>query len=233
MSLLETTDIVAGYGDFQALFGISLSIEDGEVVAIIGANGAGKSTFLKTITGLLRPRQAADIRFDGRPIGALEPNDIVALGIAMVPEGRRLFPSLSIDDNLRMGAYCGRFGPWTLERVYKLFPALAERRHAFSSTLSGGQQQMLAIGRALMTNPKLLLCDELSLGLAPRVIRDIYGAMPAIRAEGATVLIVEQDIKRAMQAADRVYCLQKGRITLEGRPSDLTREEIKLAYFGV
>jgi branched-chain amino acid transport system ATP-binding protein len=233
MSLLETTDLVAGYGDFQALFGISFAIEEGETVAIIGSNGAGKTTLLKTVTGLLRPRDAVDIRFQGAAIGTLEPDEIVKLGIAMVPEGRRLFPSLSIEENLRMGAYCGRVGPWTLSRVYDLFPMLAERRNAPSPTLSGGQQQMLAIGRALMANPTLLLCDELSLGLAPIVIRDIYAAMPGIRAEGTTILIVEQDINKALQAADRVYCMQKGRITLEGKPADLTREEIKLAYFGM
>jgi len=233
MSLLLTEDLVAGYGDFQALFGVSLAIEQGETVAIIGANGAGKTTLLRTICGLLRSRHPADVQFAGMPIGALEPEQIVTLGIAMVPEGRRPFPSLSVDDNLRMGSYCGRTGPWTLDRVYALFPNLAERRSAMSPTLSGGQQQMLAIGRALMTNPRLLLCDELSLGLAPIVIRDIYAAMPGIRAEGTTILIVEQDIQRALRAVDRVYCMQKGRITLKGRPTELTREEIKLAYFGV
>src|SRR3984893_9300177 len=233
MSLLQTEHLVAGYGDFQALFGVSLAIEQGETVAIIGANGAGKSTLLRTICGLLRSRQPTDVRFDAVPIGGLEPEQIVTLGIAMVPEGRRAFPSLSVDDNLRMGAYCGRKGPWTLDRVYALFPNLAERRLAMSPTLSGGQQQMLAIGRALMANPKLLLCDELSLGLAPIVIRDIYAAMPGIRAEGTTILIVEQDIRRALRASDRVYCMQKGRVTLEGRPHELTREQIKLAYFGV
>jgi branched-chain amino acid transport system ATP-binding protein len=233
MSLLETTNLVAGYGDFQALFGISLSIEEGETVAIIGSNGAGKTTLLRTVSGLLRPRDAADVQFAGTAIGSLEPDQIVTLGIAMVPEGRRLFPSLSIEENLRMGAYCGRAGPWTLERVYRLFPMLMERRHAPSPTLSGGQQQMLAIGRALMANPRLMLCDELSLGLAPIVIRNIYAAMPGIRAEGTTILIVEQDINRALQAAERVYCMQKGRITLQGRPADLTRDQIKHAYFGM
>jgi branched-chain amino acid transport system ATP-binding protein len=233
MTLLETEDLVAGYGDFQALFGVSLAVEEGETVAIIGANGAGKSTLLKALCGLLRSRRPTDIRFDSRPIGSLAPESIVALGIAMVPEGRRPFPSLSVEDNLRMGGYCGRPGPWTLERVFSLFPILAERRSAMSTTLSGGQQQMLAIGRALMTNPRLLLCDELSLGLAPIVIRDIYAAMPGIRTEGTTVLIVEQDIQRALRAADRVYCMQKGKVTLEGRPADLTRDQIKLAYFGL
>lgn len=233
MSLLETIDLVAGYGDFQALFGINLSIEEGETVAIIGSNGAGKTTLLCTICGLLRPRNAAEIRLDGLPIGSLEADQIVTLGIAMVPEGRRLFPSLSVEDNLRMGAYSNRSGPWTLRRVYDLFPMLEERRKAQGPSLSGGQQQMVAIGRALMANPRLLLCDELSLGLAPIVIRDIYAAMPGIRSEGTTVLIVEQDINKALEAADRIYCMQKGHVTLEGRPAGLTREQIKLAYFGM
>jgi branched-chain amino acid transport system ATP-binding protein len=234
MSLLNIYNLVAGYGDFQALFGVSLSVVEGEIVAIIGSNGAGKTTLLKTVTGLLHPRDATtNIQFDGNSIGACEPENIVKLGIAMVPEGRRAFPSLNVEDNLRMGGYCGRAGPWTLQRVYALFPNLAERRFAMSPTLSGGQQQMLAIGRALMANPRLLLCDELSLGLAPIVIRDIYAAMPGIRAEGTTILIVEQDIHRALQASDRVYCMQKGRVTLEGRPHELTREQIKLAYFGM
>ena len=233
MSLLLAEDLVAGYGDFQALFGVNVAIEEGETVAIIGANGAGKTTLLRTICGLLRSRRPTDIRFDGTPIGALEPEHIIAKGIAMVPEGRRAFPSLNVADNLRMGAYCGRKGPWTLQRVFALFPNLAEKHSAMSPTLSGGQQQMLAIGRALMANPKLLLCDELSLGLAPIVIRDIYAAMPGIRAEGTTILVVEQDIQRALRASDRVYCMQKGRMTLQGRPAELTRDEIKLAYFGV
>jgi branched-chain amino acid transport system ATP-binding protein len=233
MSLLLAEDLVAGYGDFQALFGVNLAIEDGESVAVIGANGAGKTTLLRTICGLLRSRRPTDLRFGGTPIGALEPEQIIGLGIAMVPEGRRPFLSLNVADNLRMGAYCGRKGPWNLKRVFALFPNLAEKRSAMSSTLSGGQLQMLAIGRALMANPKLLLCDELSLGLAPIVIRDIYAAMPGIRAEGTTILIIEQDIQRALRAADRVYCMQKGKMTLQGRPAELTRDEIKLAYFGV
>src|SRR5215469_14401843 len=218
MSLLQTEELAAGYGDFQALFGVSLAIERGETVAIIGANGAGKSTLLRTICGLLRSRRPTDVRFDGIPIGSLEPEQIVALGIAMVPEGRRPFPSLNVEDNLRMGAYCHRAGPWTLERAYALFPNLAERRFAMSPTLSGGQQQMLAIGRALMANPKLLLCDELSLGLAPIVIRDIYARLPAIVADGISVIIVEQDIVQALAAADHVYCLQEGRVALDGAP---------------
>jgi len=232
MSLLETTGLVARYGDFQALFGVDLRVDEGEAVAIIGANGAGKTTLLKTIAGLL-PAPAEHVRFAGTSIGSLAPNRIVALGIAMIPEGRRLFPSLSVEENLQMGGHCGRAGPWTLDRVYRIFPMLRERRRAPATALSGGQQQMVAIGRALMTNPKLLLCDELSLGLAPVVIRDIYAALPGIRAEGTTMVIVEQDIGRALRMAGRVYCLQEGRVRLEGEPAGLTREQIRLAYFGV
>ena len=187
---------------------------------------------LRAIAGQLPARSDA-IRFDGFPIGGLAPEQIVRLGIAMVPEGRRLFPSLTVEENLRIGTQCGRAGPWTLDRVYKLFPVLLERRRQGATSLSGGQQQMAAIGRALLANPRLLLCDEISLGLAPVVIRDIYAALPGIRAEGTTVLIVEQDINRALAAADRVYCLQEGRVTLQGMPSALSRAQIKHAYFGV
>lgn len=232
MSLIEISGLTAHYGDFQALFGIDLRIEEGETIAIIGANGAGKTTLLRTIAGLL-PAPADNVRFAGRPIGSLAPNRIVAQGVAMVPEGRRLFPSLTVEENLLMGTQCRRRGPWTLERVYALFPVLGQRRRAGATALSGGQQQMAAIGRALLANPRLLLCDELSLGLAPTVIRDIYAALPGIRGDGTTLVIVEQDIHRALAIADRVYCLQEGRVALEGRPGDLTRERIRLAYFGV
>ncbi len=231
MSLLELEGLVAHYGSLQALFGVDLRVEAGETVAIIGANGAGKSTLLSSVTGLL-PAAPASIRFAGAAIGAEPPERLIARGIALVPEGRRLFPSLTVEENLLMGAHCRRSGPWSLARVYELFPMLAERRRTPATALSGGQQQMAAIGRALMANPRLLLCDEISLGLAPIVIRDLYAALPRILAEGTTLVIVEQDISRAMTVADRVYCLQEGRVTLEGKPADLTRERIKLAYFG-
>jgi branched-chain amino acid transport system ATP-binding protein len=231
-ALLATSGLTAFYGDFQALFRVDLAVEEGEAVAIIGANGAGKSTLLRTICGLL-PAAPARIRYRGEAIGSRSPADIVTRGIALVPEGRKLFASLSVEENLLMGRQCGRKGPWHLDRVYALFPMLRERRRQPSTSLSGGQQQMAAIGRALMTNPDLLLCDEISLGLAPIVIRDVYEALPGIRAEGTTLVVVEQDIARALGIADRVYCLQEGRVTLEGRPTALTREQIKLAYFGV
>jgi branched-chain amino acid transport system ATP-binding protein len=173
------------------------------------------------------------IMFDGHPIGGLQPAEIVRLGISLVPEGRRLFSSLSVKENLEIGAYGRReAGYWSLERIYDLFPALVERREAPSQTLSGGEQQMAAIGRALMSNPRVLLCDEVSLGLAPVVIRRIYAALPEIKAQGTSVILVEQDIVQALQVADRVYCLQEGRISLTGRPADLDREKIHTAYFG-
>jgi len=232
MSLLATSGLVAHYGDFQALFGIDVVVEEGEAVAIIGANGAGKSTFLNSVAGLLQ-NVPGSIRWAGKPIGDLPANRLVRLGIALVPEGRRLFPSLSVEENLAIGGYGGRPGGWTLQRVFELFPFIEERRATSASALSGGQQQMVAIGRALMSNPRLLLCDELSLGLAPTIIKTIYNALPAIREDGTTMLIVEQDIKQAMAVCDRVYCLQEGRVTLEGRPSELSGEAIKRAYFGL
>lgn len=230
--MLETHGLKAFYGDFQALFGIDLRMSPGETIAIIGSNGAGKSTFLKSVTGLLRAERDA-IRFEGRAIGGMPANEIVRLGIAMVPEGRRLFPSLTVEENLRIGGYSKRQGPWSIERVYRLFPVLEERRDSPGTALSGGQQQMVAIGRALLSNPKLLLCDEISLGLAPIVIKDIYKSLPAITGEGTAVLVVEQDINQALAVADRVYCFQEGRVSLEGRPRDLSRERIAAAYFGV
>jgi branched-chain amino acid transport system ATP-binding protein len=231
MPLLETQDLTAFYGDFQALFGISLSLGEGETTAIIGANGAGKSTFLKSIAGLL-PSEPGAIRFEGRDIGGERAVDIVGHGIILVPEGRRLFPSLSVEENLLVGGYKRR-GRWTLDRVYGLFPILAERRKLPATALSGGQQQMCAIGRALMADPRVLLCDEISLGLAPIVIRDIYQSLPAIKAEGTSLVIVEQDIVQALAVADRVYCFQEGRITLAGLPAELTHDVIHAAYFGL
>ena len=230
MPLLETRDLTAFYGDFQALFGISLDIGAGEIVAIIGANGAGKSTFLKACAGLLRSTPGS-IFFDGEDISGVRAYDNVARGLVLVPEGRKLFSSLSVEENLLIGGY-RRSGRWTLQRIYDLFPVLAERRHLPATTLSGGQQQMCAIGRGLMADPRLLLCDEISLGLAPIVIRDIYAAMPAIKAEGTAIAIVEQDIVQALAVSDRVYCFQEGHMKLTGKPGELTREAIHSAYFG-
>ena len=229
--LLEVDALDAFYGDFQALFGVSLKVAAGEVVAVIGANGAGKSTLLKCIAGAIRSRRDA-IRFEGQPIGGLPAHAVVARGIALVPEGRRLFPSLTVEENLVIGGQLARAGPWNLARIYELFPVLAERRQLPSTPVSGGQQQMVAIGRALMSNPKLLLCDEISLGLAPIVIREVYARLPAIVAEGCSLIIVEQDIVQALKAAAHVYCLQEGRVALTGAAGTLTREAISAAYFG-
>lgn len=232
MSLLEAQGVTAFHGDFQALYGIDLTVEEGETVAIIGSNGAGKSTFLRALTGL-QSAASDSIRLAGQAIGGMSAHHVVGLGLAMVPEGRRLFPSLSVEENLLVGAYAKRPGPWNLARLYALFPILHERRNNPGTALSGGQQQLVAIGRALMSNPRLLLCDEISLGLAPLIIKDIYAALPGIKAEGTSVLVVEQDVGQAMSVADRLYCFQEGRVSLEGRPDELTRAQISHAYFGV
>ncbi len=231
-ALLETRALTSFYGDFQALFGIDFEAHAGEIVAVIGANGAGKTTFLKTICGLM-PALLEAVRFDGEPIGGFAAGRIVARGVAMVPEGRRLFPSLTVEENLQMGAYSRRAGTWSLERVYETFPALANRKRHPATALSGGEQQMVAIGRALMSNPKLLICDELSLGLAPIVIKSIYDTLPRLRDEGLTLVIVEQDISMAMRVTDRLYCFQEGRVSLNGKSADLSTDEISKAYFGV
>lgn len=232
MSLLQTHALTASYGQFRALFGVDIHIDAGEVVAIIGANGAGKTTLLRAITGVL-PSAPDMVRHRGDAIGALGADRILQRGIAMVPEGRRLFPSLSVEENLLIGGSVRRgSGVWDLNAVYDLFPILRERRNSPGTALSGGQQQMVAIGRALMSNPELLLCDEISLGLAPVVIRDIYAVLPRIRATGAAMIVVEQDIARALSVADRVYCMMEGRITLAGRAADMSRADIHNAYFG-
>jgi branched-chain amino acid transport system ATP-binding protein len=230
--LLDVRNLDAFYGDIQALFGVSMHVAPGEAVAVIGANGAGKSALLKSIAGALHSRPEA-IVFDGAAIGGMPAYAVAARGIALVPEGRGLFPSLSVEENLLIGGQLRRAGPWSLLRIFELFPVLAERRKLPSTALSGGQQQMVAIGRALMSNPKLLLCDEISLGLAPIVVRDIYARLPAILGQGTSIVLVEQDIVQALKAAQRVYCLQEGRVALSGEARELTREQIAAAYFGV
>jgi len=229
--LLQTKSLTAFYGDFQALFGIDLTIEPGELIGLIGANGAGKTTLLRAITGLL-PTGGEKVFFNGADIGGMRAENRVRLGIAMVPEGRKLFPSLSVEENLNLGAASGRAGIWTLARIFKLFPILEERRHSPATKLSGGQQQMVAIGRALMANPTLLLCDEISLGLAPIVIAEVYKALPAIRESGTAIIVVEQDIAQVMRIADRLYCLREGRVVLQGAAKSMDRHEIAKAYFG-
>ncbi len=231
MTLLETKNLTAFYGDFQALFGIDLTVAPGEVIGLIGANGAGKTTLLRAITGLL-PAPKSAILFNGAEIGGARAESLVKRGIAMVPEGRKLFPSLSVEENLRLGASTKRQGAWTLQKIFDLFPILEERRQNPATKLSGGQQQMVAIGRALMANPTLLLCDEISLGLAPIVIADVYKALPAIRAAGTSIIVVEQDIAQVKRVADRLYCLREGRVVLTGPAATLDRHEIAAAYFG-
>jgi branched-chain amino acid transport system ATP-binding protein len=231
-ALLDVTALDAFYGDFQALFGIDLELHPGEAVAVIGANGSGKSTLLKSLAGLVQNRPDA-IRLAGQNIGDVAAARIVRMGLALVPEGRQLFPSLSVEENLLIGAYGGdRTSPWDLGAVYRMFPVLQERRRSNVTVLSGGQQQMIAIGRALMSNPSILLCDEISLGLAPIIVENIYQMIPRIRANGTGVIVVEQDIARALRSSDRFYCLQEGRVTLSGRPSEVDQAAIRAAYFG-
>jgi branched-chain amino acid transport system ATP-binding protein len=231
VNLLETKNLSAYYGDFQALFGIDLAVARGEVIGLIGANGAGKTTLLRAITGLL-PAAKDRILFNNEPIGGARAESLVKRGIAMVPEGRKLFPSLSVEENLNLGGASGRPGAWSLAKIFALFPILEERRASPATKLSGGQQQMVAIGRALMSNPDLLLCDEISLGLAPIVIADVYRALPVIRAAGTSIVVVEQDIGQVLRVADRLYCLREGRVVLKGNADAMSRHEIADAYFG-
>ncbi len=230
--ILRTNNLTAWYGDFQALFGLDLELSDGEVIAIIGANGAGKSTLLRSIAGL-NQSNSNQIWFRGNDIGALRADQIAQQGIALVPEGRQLFASLSVEENLIIGARSGRPGKWQLSSVYKLFPVLEERRHVPATELSGGQQQMVAIGRALMSNPELILFDEISLGLAPIIIKSIYEALPGIVDQGISAIIVEQDISKALSVSSRFYCLQEGKVALQGESRTAEREDISRAYFGV
>ncbi|MEN8934810.1 MAG: ABC transporter ATP-binding protein [Planktotalea arctica] len=230
--ILTLSGLDAYYGDFQALYGVDLTVSEGEVLAIIGANGAGKTTLLRSISGLIGTK-AEQVKFRGTSIGAERPDVIAQMGLAMVPEGRQLFPSLSVEENLMIGGRVNRDGPWNLQKVYELFPILEERKAQASTSLSGGQQQMVAIGRALMANPDLIMFDEISLGLAPVIIRDIYKALPGIVGGGMSAVIVEQDITKALAVSSRVYCLQEGRVSLEGKSGAVSREDIARAYFGV
>ena len=231
-ALLNIAGLDAHYGDFQALYGVDMTLAQGEVLAIIGANGAGKTTLMRSLSGLMA-NGADQVQYRGQPIGQLRADQVASLGIALVPEGRQLFPSLSVEENLLIGGRLGRKGAWSLEAVFKLFPVLKERRAVASTALSGGQQQMVAIGRALMSNPDLILFDEISLGLAPVIIKSIYDALPGIVGEGMSAMIVEQDISKALSVSDRLYCLQEGRVSLEGPSQGVSREAISAAYFGV
>jgi branched-chain amino acid transport system ATP-binding protein len=230
--LLETRGLEVHHGQLRALQDISLRVFPGEVYAIIGANGAGKSTLLRTIAGLHRPTTGT-VLLDGTDVTRVRPDRRATSGIVMVPEGRRLFGSLTVEENLKVGASYARNGPWTIERVYDLFNWMKERRGQRTAQLSGGEQQSVAIGRALVANPRVLLLDELSLGLAPVIVQRIYAMLPQILATGLTVLLVEQDVSQALQVASRVHCLLEGRTTLEGPPGDLTPERVEAAYFGL
>jgi branched-chain amino acid transport system ATP-binding protein len=227
--LIDNLD--AFYGDARALHAVSLALNKGETLALIGANGAGKSTLLKCICGLLKSKTGS-IAFKDEQIGTVAASDIVKRGITLVPEGRRLFASLSVEENLILGGQVEREGPWNLESLFALFPILKEKRNQPSTSLSGGQQQMVAIGRALMSNPDLILFDELSLGLAPIIIKDIYDRLPDITSNGLTVILVEQDVTRALKSANRFICLQEGRVSLAGSPDEHSRDAITTAYFG-
>jgi len=231
-ALLDVRDLVVHHGQLRALDAISLRVFPGEVYAIIGANGAGKSTLLRTIAGLHHPTTGS-ILFDGKDVTGLRPERRAAQGIVMVPEGRRLFGSLSVQENLQVGATYARPGPWTIDRVYETFSWMRERRNQLTAQLSGGEQQTVAIGRALVANPRVLMLDELSLGLAPVVVQRIYGMLPQILATGLTVLLVEQDVSQALRVASHIHCLLEGRTTLEGRPADVSADQVEAAYFGL
>lgn len=234
-ALLKISNIDAFYGTFQALWGVSLVVKPGEIVALIGSNGSGKSTLINTISGVIHPAQGT-IEFDGRDISTLDPFWIVTLGISQVPEGRRIFPEMTILDNLILGSYnrhARSNREHNLKRVYEHFPILEERKKQLAKTLSGGEQQMLVIGRGLMSDPKLMLFDEISLGLSPRVTDELYKAVREIRAKGITILLVEQNVRRSLKEANRAYIIKAGRIVLGKNVTELQEEEIKQAYFGV
>jgi len=235
-TLLKVSTIDVFHGTFQALWDVSLAVKPGEIVALIGANGSGKSTLLDAISGLMHPAKGS-IEFEGKDISAVEPFQVVGLGITQVPEGRRIFPEMSVLDNLIIGSYNRRARSkreQNFEMVYELFPMLKERKNQLAKTLSGGEQQMLVIGRGLMSDPKLMLLDEMSLGLAPIVLNDLYKALREIRARGITILLVEQNVRRSLEEADRAYIMEAGRVVLSGDVADLREEEeVKKAYFGV
>jgi len=237
--VLSVEGLHAGYGSIEVLHGVSVQVQTGEIVTILGANGAGKSTLLKTISGVL-PCKGGHVLLNGQDIGCLPPNKLVRLGMCHVPEGKQVFQSLTVEENLRLGAYCFRSGrdrrrtEDDMERVFTLFPRLAERRRQKAGTLSGGEQQMLAIGRGLMGRPKLLLLDEPSLGLAPIIIEAIFSTIMNLRGEGITILLVEQNVRVALEIADRGYVLQNGQVALEGPSNRLMADDlVKNAYLGL
>ncbi len=234
--MLEVRNVTAGYAHFTALWDVSLRVDAGEAVAVVGPNGAGKTTLLRVISGVIPPRSGG-LAFEGRSLAGRPAHEIVAHGIAHVPEGRRLFPALTVADNLKMGAFLPRarraYGE-SLERVYALFPVLAERRQQRAGSLSGGEQQMLALGRALMSRPKLILLDEPSMGLAPVMVLRVFDLIRKVRAEGYTILVVEQNVRQVLKLVDRAYLLEVGRIKMEGRADELSEQEfVRKAYVGL
>jgi branched-chain amino acid transport system ATP-binding protein len=235
MAVLELKDVDAFYGELQALFKVSLEVDRGRIVSVLGANGAGKSTLLKSICGLLESRSGS-ILFEGKRIDGLSPHLIVDMGLSLVPEGRKIFPSLTVRENLMIGSYTPKARKDsldTLKDILKVFPSLKARISQKGTDLSGGEQQMLAIGRALMSRPQFIIFDEISLGLSPLVVKELYKAVKKINQEGMTVVLVEQDVKRSLKVADFAYILQEGKVTLKGNPRYLTEETVRKAYFGL
>ncbi|MDQ2805068.1 MAG: ABC transporter ATP-binding protein [Pseudomonadota bacterium] len=236
MGLLEVHDLVVAYGKVEVLRGLSLEVAEGEIVALLGANGAGKTTTLRALTGLV-PSRSGRIAFDGRRVEAMQAHRIVGLGLCHVPEGRRIFGPLTVEENLRLSGYLIRRDPTELARriaqLYTLFPRLEERRTQLAGTLSGGEQQMLAIARALVLRPRLMVLDEPSMGLAPKLVRAIFGIIAAIRGQGTSILVVEQNARQALRVADRAYVLESGRVALAGRAADLAEDpRVRAAYLG-
>jgi branched-chain amino acid transport system ATP-binding protein len=231
-TLLQAEHLDVFHGHLQALHDVSIDVDEGETVALVGANGAGKSTLLSTLAGAHRPRRGA-VRWAGRDVTALPAHRRVRLGVSLTPEGRRLFPSLTVEENLQVGAWTGRSGAWSIGRVYEAFPLVAGVRGRRADALSGGERQAVAIARSLLANPRVLLLDEVSLGLAPVIVDQLYASLAVIRAEGTGPLLVEQDLQRAMEVCDRMYCLLEGRIVLAGRPGEMSRDEVVAAYFGL
>jgi branched-chain amino acid transport system ATP-binding protein len=232
VTVLQVRSLTVHHGQLKALDNVTFNVEAGEVYAIIGANGAGKSTLLRTISGLHRPTSGT-IAYDGKDITKLRTERRAIGGLVMVPEGRRLFPSLTLEENLQIGATYAGNGEWTIERIYELFPWMRERRYQRTEQMSGGEQQSVAIGRALVANPRVLLLDELSLGLAPVVVQRIYATLPRILETGITALIVEQDVSQALRVATHIHCLLEGRTTLQGTPAEVTAAQVEAAYFGL
>jgi branched-chain amino acid transport system ATP-binding protein len=232
MSALEVDNLDARHGLLQAVRGVSFRMEKGQTLALVGANGAGKTTLLRAIAGA-HPLHSGRVLLDGVDLGAARAHERTRRGVALVPEGRRLFAGMSVEDNLRLAGGVGRPGPWTIDRVMETFPNLKARRKALAASLSGGEQQAAAIGRALMTNPDVLLLDEVSLGLSPLAVERVYSSLETLMRSGVTIILVEQDLNRALRVASRVICMLEGRFVAEGKASEMTREEITAAYFGM